>query len=787
MKRIWRIKDQFETWRPAGAWRADSVTLALFACVTVGATWATRTQTLAGQGTPLLGAGAGGLAWACLYAGLGWALSKTAREEGRSPARVWRKVGLCLSLALASIYACKALVQLFLAPETWNSLFYLRLILPPVFVALWCAALLQRQAESLVRAVTTNRALVPVPQLAALILVAAVLVSFADIALEWSGGSAVETALKRQVIGKSAWTTNVLLLFSVYAFAFAITRRLGTSLLVISTCYGALALASLAKLKYMHSAVQPLDLIRIPELLPFLPGFFGTGPVVLAIAALGLWIAACALTLKVSPSQMSPARRWATAGFAIIVLSGMTLALSMVTNPSVKRTLRRLGAPGWEFRERARENGVLLSFLAEVRQAFVSMPSDYSPEAVAGAFHRYRAPPAAVPNRHHINLIVYLIESLMDPADLGLQYTSEPIPTIRGLRELYSGGHAIVPEEFGGSANTEFEVLTGMATCFLPRWSLPYRQYLRRPIPSLPRLLADLGYRTTAIQADPRHFFNRERAYDLLGFDDVVWLREFPGVQRADRGSWPSDQAVVDAIIRASQRAHPAFIFAFPSSTHSPYNRGTYHDSDLAVVDAGVSDTFGEVNEYINAVRVADRAVRSLVDHFAHQPDSTVIAILGDHLPPLSAQAFQPLFSLFSGASEHARFRVRRRVPLIVWSNFELAKEEKEFSVNALPSYLLARMNIPRSGIFAVSDEVRLKVPVLPGYLQNCGLGSNGSEELDPAQLSLLRDYRLLQYDLLLGKQYSRARISSAVKPEGTEPLARRRQGDPPELLGGDF
>jgi phosphoglycerol transferase MdoB-like AlkP superfamily enzyme len=131
-----------------------------------------------------------------------------------------------------------------------------------------------------------------------------------------------------------------------------------------------------------------------------------------------------------------------------------------------------------------------------------------------------------------VNLIVYLIESFMDPDDLGLHYTSDPIPNIRALRRSHIGAYAVVPELFGGSANTEFELLTGMTRSFLPEGSPPYRQYLRRPIPSLPSALRALGYTTVAIHADPKYYYDRERVYGLLGFDTTVWLNDVPGVER---------------------------------------------------------------------------------------------------------------------------------------------------------------------------------------------------------------------------------------------------------------
>jgi len=366
----------------------------------------------------------------------------------------------------------------------------------------------------------------------------------------------------------------------------------------------------------------------------------------------------------------------------------------------------------------------------------------------------------------------------MDPEDLGLHYTSDPIPNVRALRKAHIGGYGIVPEEFGGSANTEFEALTGMATSFLPEGSVAYRLYLRHPIPSLPSALRRLGYVTTAVQADPKHFFERERAYRLLGFDRVVWLGDAPDVERAPRGWWPSDRAVVEAVIEASRGAHPVFVFAFPSSTHFPYNRGTYRHSDLDVLDVPSWDAVGEVKEYINTLRVADQAIGTLVEYFRRRPDSTVIAVLGDHLPPLPEGALRTFFSHESGMSKHARARMRRRVPLLVWANFALPREENELSINALPSYLLGKMGISPLGFLAVSDAVRHKVPVLASYAQGADGRIWNRDSLPGDERNLVEDYRLLQYDLLLGKRYS-LRDSASIEMSCSGAMQSRQVSSP--------
>jgi Sulfatase len=323
--------------------------------------------------------------------------------------------------------------------------------------------------------------------------------------------------------------------------------------------------------------------------------------------------------------------------------------------------------------------------------------------------------------------------------------------------------HGIVPEQFGGSANSEFEVLTGMTMAYLPVGSLPFRQYIRHPVPSLPRLLGDLGYTTTAVQADAKYYYNREQAYDLLGFDRVVWLSDSAGVERAARPGWPADRAVVNAVIAAARGRRPFFVFAFPSSTHSPYNSGVYRNSSLDVTEPVVGDTAGEVKEYVNALHVADEAIGTLIEYFRRDPDSTIIAIVGDHVAPLSTEALSRFFNGLSGLSQAEQAHRTRRVPLVVWANFRLPAAPDELSLNGLPALLLRNMNVPPTGLLEVSDEVRRRFPVLRSYVRSADGRIWSWESVPAGGRSLLDDYRLLQYDVLLGERYALGKVRTGA------------------------
>lgn len=687
-------------------------------------------------------------------------------EVGASSRRVLLTLALSLVLATLSTEACKLLLEWLRGPAVWKTFFYIRWLLPPAWLGLWCLVLLPNEIRALVRRGENDSTAVLAWSLAVLLVSAAILTSGADLAFELSGSA----RLKRDIVLENAWATNILLLFSLYALAFAATRRIAAAQLVVVPLYCVLIFSTLAKIKYMHSGVQPLDLLRLPEFVPLFPSFFGTGTVIAALAAAGLWIVGLVIVGRTQPARVSPLGRLSTGGASLSFL--LLLPVLFELAPSVSPAadlLRLLGAPEDQHRDKARLNGVLLTFVSELPTALVSSPPNYSAEVVANALSIHQSPAALAPRDppSRVNLILYLVESFMDPDDLGFRYTMEPIPNIRAFGRSQIRGYGIVPERFGGSANTEFEVLTGMSMTFLPPGSLPFRQYIRHPLPSLPRLLGELGFTTYAIQADAKYYYNREEVYDLLGFQHVVWLNDTPGVERAARPGWPSDNAVVQAIVQASRGSHPFFAFAFPSSTHSPYTSGVYRDSELDVLDPATGDN-GEVKEYVNTLRVADEAIGKLIDYFGQQPDSTIIAIMGDHLAPLSAVALGPFFARLSGLTETERARRTRRVPLLIWANFPLLREEPELSINALPAFLLEKMRLSPPGFLAITGEVLRRVPVVASYLQ----GPEGEiwrwDSLPAPERILLEDYRLLQYDLLLGKRY-------ALRPDLAAPPPARR------------
>ena len=61
-----------------------------------------------------------------------------------------------------------------------------------------------------------------------------------------------------------------------------------------------------------------------------------------------------------------------------------------------------------------------------------------------------------------------------------LNLSEDPIPTFRKLMKEYSSGYYKVPSVGAGTANTEFESITGMSMHYFGPGEYPYKSILKR-------------------------------------------------------------------------------------------------------------------------------------------------------------------------------------------------------------------------------------------------------------------------------------------------------------------
>jgi hypothetical protein len=135
----------------------------------------------------------------------------------------------------------------------------------------------------------------------------------------------------------------------------------------------------------------------------------------------------------------------------------------------------------------------------------------------------------------------------------------------------------------------------------------------------------------------------------------------------------------------------------------------------------------------------------------------------GDHLPGLYPAAIQEL----NGEQR------MRETPFFVWKNFgpdPLERPTMTVSPSQLVPVLLETVDAPVSPYVALLDTVRAEVPAVQRgmFVRPDGSVVDREADLPDAARRALEDYRLVQYDLAVGQQWSApGLVRSAPRPGG--------------------
>ncbi len=179
------------------------------------------------------------------------------------------------------------------------------------------------------------------------------------------------------------------------------------------------------------------------------------------------------------------------------------------------------------------------------------------------------------------NVIFIMNEAFWDPTLLkNVKFSEDPLPTVHRLQKEMTSGFLLSPQFGGGTSNVEFEILSGQSMSFMPAGSVPYQQYISRPLPSLASYFKSQGYASTAIHSYERWFWNRENVYRYMGFDEFISKEGFDNP--VNKGAFIADDEVSRRIIQeVEENEEPTFIYAVTMQNHGPYDDNRYGDNPI--------------------------------------------------------------------------------------------------------------------------------------------------------------------------------------------------------------
>ena len=318
------------------------------------------------------------------------------------------------------------------------------------------------------------------------------------------------------------------------------------------------------------------------------------------------------------------------------------------------------------------------------------------------------------------NIIVVQLEAYFDVANAEFFTTSEDAcPNLHNLYQNYSNGYFKVPSVGAGTANTEFEVLTGMNLRYFGPGEYPYKTYSKKhPTESAATALASLGYGTHALHDNTGNFYSRANVFNNMGFDTFT-SKEFMNVLQTTENGWAKDEILTHHIMEAMDTTKQEdFVFTVSVQGHGNYPETQVIENPKIKVE-GIEDEAlkNKWEYYVNQVYEMDQFVGDLIKAVEERNEPSVVVFYGDHLPTMGLKA------------EDLKSRYLYNTNYVIWDNIGLQKHDKNIPAYQLMSEVLNRLDIHSGTVFNYHQQRK------------------GTK-------NYLSDLELLQYDILYGKQY---------------------------------
>lgn len=288
-----------------------------------------------------------------------------------------------------------------------------------------------------------------------------------------------------------------------------------------------------------------------------------------------------------------------------------------------------------------------------------------------------------------VNVIMIQNEAFSDLTDADVfTYSSanDPLKNLHAVQKSAHcvSGHIVVPGFAGGTANTEFDVLTGMQTNALSATTTSAFRAVNRNLDSLFQIYDADGYTTTFMHPGFSWFYNRENVYRWLGAQKIQFAADMKGLKT--KGSWVTDDSMATQIEKQFQTTTAAgknlFNVTVTIQNHMAYTADKYgpgyHFPPVQTSANLTADARTMLSVYIEGVRDADAMLGRLTTYFAESDKPVVLVFWGDHLPYLGDnQLCYRELGLDAGKDESQRADALAsyKTPFVIWSNAAAAKK----------------------------------------------------------------------------------------------------------------
>jgi len=426
--------------------------------------------------------------------------------------------------------------------------------------------------------------------------------------------------------------------------------------------------------------------------------------------------------LKNTP-KWKPAVSWSLRSVAAVV--GIVCCILMVaTIFSTESQMRRQNNPWreniwnmqiikWNQLENYQKNGVIVGFVFNLAPRNLIKPEGYSEDALREISEKY-AKIAEEGNKYRndlakedVDIVFIMNESFYDPSILKDYYPytgGDVTPNLHKLQKQMTSLSLYSNEYGGGTANVEFEALTGLTNYFYG--ALPYQDIVSklRNFTSLASVLKPMGYDTYAVHPYNGTFYKRNIVYKNMGFDHFITEDDFQDKSGVAKSEYISDEVTYNKLFEILEAGgDKKFIHTVTMQNHLPY--GSVFDTNQFESTAGYGNDY-EISDYLSMLHESDRMLGELINRLENLDRRVILVFWGDHAPGIYGEMI--------GTEQN---HLVHQTPMLIYKNYYDDVKEVEMpemvTANQIPNLLFDALYAKKPAIFYLLDALMETYPVL--------------------------------------------------------------------------
>ncbi|MBP2057395.1 hypothetical protein J2Z60_000559 [Lactobacillus colini] len=568
---------------------------------------------------------------------------------------------------------------------------------------------------------------------------------------------------------------TTIFLDAMFSILYFITTRYWLSSGLVTIITIGWAIANKIKLNLRGEPIYPSELSEASNMKTLIP-MIGQQTFVLIIVAIVVLVAIIAfLEIKIPVEKRG---NWKRRGiWALLSVLLFLTPLRFNHDGGIIYNINRGFDNKQSFRNPERDiqvNGPVLNFLNYIDLQIMNKPDNYSKATIDHLYDKYSRVADEI-NKTRKNtlkdqtIIFNLSESFVDPYTFPTvkfdKSVPDPIKFIRSLRSQATYGNMLSAGYGGGTANMEWETLTGLNMGMFRTTLTPYVQVVPR-YKYYPTLGMNFDYKS-AIHPFIGSYYSRIEDYKRFKFNKFEYVgSKYKIIDQKKLGtsSYNSDfTAYANGLRQVNAQKGGQFINLITIQNHMPYNNWYKNNEYMGKISGELFNSSAvreQMATYVKGTQYTDQAVKEFINKINKIKKPITLVFYGDHYPSILSQSYTAKYPVQMHSTTY--FIYSNKYAREHGAVAKLTKDANYVSTSDFIAMMLEQTNSKVTPYQALLTEVHKKLPAITiNFDGDTGieLVDQKGRRIDPKTLtseqqSLLKDYEEVQYDMTAGQAY---------------------------------